>query len=413
MKVHGSLRYAKIVICIYALMSSAPLFADDQPMLLMTGIDKAGMAEFFDKTGIKIYGYAEAGYMYDTTAPQPYAGPTFMSFNNLRNTPLLDKISLNIERVVDPTKRKFDLGFRAEGIWGFDSKFIHSTGLGDTQTGRYQWDPLQMYVDIALPYIPAKVRVGKWIELAGFEQFSANIYGAFCDPMRAFYSYSYQFFYAEPGTQTGVLGTYVLNPKWTFDLGFTRGWNQSTRDTNRYLDILGRITWTPSDKTSVIFVMTEGPEYPIAVGRGLPEGDKSDWWTALDLVITHKLTDKLSLGAGFDLVNAPHIPGLEKGSKQWGGATGYASYALDGHITLNSRVEWFNDSSYGFATGAAEGANYYEATLNMAIRPFPNDKILSNVLFRPEVRFDWSDHRVFARGDRSQVVLGGDVLLTF
>ena len=47
--------------------------------------------------------------------------------------------------------------------------------------------------------------------------------------MRALYSYSYQFLYAEPGTQTGVLGTYVLNPQWTFDLGFTRGWNQSTQ----------------------------------------------------------------------------------------------------------------------------------------------------------------------------------------
>ena len=381
--------------------------------LFMSALDKTAMGEFLSKTGIKIYGYAEGGYMYDTTAPQPYAGPTFLAFNNLRNTPILDKISLNAERTVDPTRRQFDLGFRLEGIWGYDARFIHSNGLGDTQTGRYQLDPLQAYVDIALPYIPAKIRAGKWIELAGFEHFSANIYGAFGDPMRALYSYSYQFFYAEPGTQTGVYGTYILNSQLTFDLGFTEGWNQSTRNTDGCLDILGRVTYTPTDKTSIIFVITAGPEYPIAVGRGLPEGDSTDWWTAYDLVITHKLTDKLSLGAGFDLVNATRIPGLERGSKQWGGVAGYASYAIDPRATINTRMEWFNDSSYGYSTGAATGANYYEATVGLAIKPFPKDKILSNILFRPEVRYDWSDERVFARGDRNQVTVAADVLVTF
>ena len=406
-KLGALIAMAFLIICSQA----AHLYADDG--LLMRAVDKAGVSKFFDKTGIKIYGYAQAGYMYDTTAPQPYAGPTFLSFNNLRNTPVIDKVSMNIERAVDPAKKQFDLGFRAEGIWGFDSKFIHSTGLGDTQTGRYQWDPLQMYVDVALPYIPAKVRAGKWIELAGFEQFSANIYGAFGDPSRALYSYSYQFFYAEPGTQTGVLATYVLNPRWTFDAGLTRGWNQSTRDSNRYLDFLGRVTYMPTDKTTVIFVMTEGPEYPIAVGRGLPEGGKKDWWTALDLVITHKVTDKLSLGAGFDFVNAPRIPGLSDGAKQWGGVAGYASYAIDPRFTLNSRLEWFNDSSDGYSTGAATGANYYEATLGVAIKPFPKDNILSQLLLRPEIRYDWSDNRVFGRLDRDQLTISGDVLFMF
>lgn len=381
--------------------------------LLMDALEQVKMADILNKFGIKIYGYAEGGYMYDTTAPQPYAGPTFLAFNNLRNTPVLDKIALKMERTVDPTKKQFDLGFCLEGIWGYDARFIHSTGLGDTQAGRYQLDPLQAYVDVALPYIPAKIRAGKWIELAGFEQFDANLYGAFGDPMRALYSYSYQFFYAEPGTQTGVLGTYVLNPQFTFDLGFTEGWNHSTRNPNGYLDILGRVTYTPTDKTTVIFVMTEGPEYPIGIGRNLPAGDTKDWWTALDLVVTHKVTDKLSLGVGTDFVNAPRIPGLERGSKQWGGVAGYASYAINQYLTANTRLEWFNDSSYGFATGAPVGANYYESTTGIAIKPFPKDKILSNIIIRPEIRFDWSDRSVFDNGERSQVTLAGDVLFTF
>ena len=112
-------------------------------------------------------------------------------------------------------------------------------GSADTQTGRNQWDLLQAYVDVTLPGVPVRIRAGKWIELAGFEHFSANIYGAFGDPARALYSYSYQFLYAEPGTQTGVLVTYVLNPQWTFDAGFTRGWNQSTPRRQRCPGLFG------------------------------------------------------------------------------------------------------------------------------------------------------------------------------
>ncbi|HPM43437.1 MAG TPA: outer membrane beta-barrel protein, partial [Candidatus Omnitrophota bacterium] len=387
--------------------------------LLMESLDQVGMAEFLTKFRINIFGYAQGGYMYDTTAPQPYAGPTFLTFNNLRNTPLLDKISLNAERTVDPSKMEFDLGFRLEGIWGYDARFIHSNGLGDTQTGRYQFDPLQMYVDVALPCLPAKIRAGKWLTLSGFEHFSANIYNAFGDPARALYSNSYQFFYAEPGTQSGILGTYVINPKLTAELGFTRGWNQSTRDGNSpYLDIVGRLTYVPDDKTAFVFVFTEGPEFPIGVGRGLPEGDKDRWWTYLNLVATRKIDDKLSLGMCIDFVTAPGIPGFDEGSKQWGGIAGYASYAVNQFATINSRIEWFNDSSDGYAMGTTTGANYFETTLGLAIKPFPKDKILSSLLIRPEIRYDGSNNRVFATGDnrpgeKGQLTLSGDLLFQF
>lgn len=378
--------------------------------LLMSVLDKVGVAKWLHQLGVKIYGYSEAGIMFDTTASH---GPTFLGLNNIRNTPMLDKVSLNVERTVDPSKRKFDIGFRGEGIWGTDSRWIHSNGMADSQTGRYQFDPLQMYVDIATPYLPMRIRVGKWIELAGFEHFSANLYGAFSDPARAFYSYSYQFLYAEPGTQTGVLGTYVLSPKWSFDFGFTRGWNQSVRDANHYLDLLGRVTYTPTEKTAITFVMTEGPEFPAGFGRGLAAGDHKDWWTALDLVVTQKITDKLSVGIGSDFVNAPHIPNVSGGSKQWGGLAGYISYAINSYITANTRLEWYKDAANGFSTGAATRANYYEATLGPAIKPFPNNKHLSQLLFRPEARIDWSDHRVFAGKDKVQFSMSGDVVYTF
>jgi hypothetical protein len=320
---------------------------------------------------------------------------------------------LNVERTVDATKKKFDFGFHVEGIYGADAAFVHSNGIADNQTGRNQWDLLQAYVDMTIPGLPVRIRAGKWIGLAGFEQLSANIYGAFGDPARALYTYSYQFLYAEPSTQTGVLVTTVLNPQWSFDVGFTRGWNQSIEDANNVLDFLGRVTFTPSDKTSIIFVMTAGPEFPTGFGNNLPKGDSHHWWTALDLVVTQKITDKLSLGLGIDYVYASQIPGLPGGAKQWGGVAGYVSYAFDPHFTLNTRLEWYNDSANGFSNGASVSANYFEATAGVAIKPFPNHNFLSKLLFRPEIRYDHSDQPVFNNGHRNNWTCSVDALFTF
>jgi hypothetical protein len=361
---------------------------------------------------INIFGYAEGGYFHDFSAPRSQ-GPTYIGYNSFKNKVILDKISLNIERAVDPAKKAFDVGFHVEGIFGADAALIHSNGIMDTQTGRNQWDLLQAYVDVTLPGLPVRLRVGKWIELAGFEHFSANIYGAFGDPARAFYSYSYQFLYAEPGTQTGALATFVLSPKWTVDAGVTRGWNQSTRDANGSLDFLGRVTFAPSDKTSIIFVMTEGPEFPTGFGEDLPPGDDSDWWTALDLVMTHKVTDKLRLGLGMDYVYARHIPGLPDGAKQWGGVADYVSYAIDRRFTLNTRLEWYKDAANGFSTGAPVSANFTAATVGVAITPFPEDHILSHMLFRPEFRYDHSDRPVFGGDRQNQFTFSLGALFTF
>jgi hypothetical protein len=383
------------------------------PGLLMSALGEVGLTQPLDKAGINIYGYIEGGYMYDFSAKSIHDGPTFIGFNSFKNEATFDKISLNVERTVDPTKEQFDFGFHLEGIYGADAAFIHSNGLVDRQTGRYQGDLLQAYVDVTIPDMPVRIRVGKWIELAGFEHFSANIYGAFGDPARALYSYSYQFLYAEPSTQTGVLVTYVLNPKWSFDVGVTRGWNQSISDANDVPDFLARVTFTPSDKASITFVMTEGPEFPTGFGRNLPPGDSHDSWTALDLVATQKITEKLSLGLGLDYVYAPQIPGLAGGAKQWGGVAGYASYALDPHLTLNTRLEWYSDGADGFSTNAPVSANYFETTVGVAIKPFPNDKFLSKLLFRPEIRYDHADQPVFNNGDRNQWTSSVDALFTF
>jgi hypothetical protein len=92
---------------------------------------------------------------------------------------------------------------------------------------------------------------------------------------------------------------------------------------------------------------------------------------------------------------------------------GYVSYAFDPHFTLNTRLEWYRDAANGFSTGAPVSASYYEATAGVAIKPFPNEKFLSKLLFRPEVRYDHADHSLFNSGDRNQWTFSVDALFTF
>ena len=107
------------------------------PAPLMAALGRAGLADPLNKAGVNVYGYVETGYMRDfsapNSAPNTSDGPTYMGFNSYKNTAILDKVSLNVERTVDPTQKKFDMGFRLEGIYGSDAKFIHSDGLTDTQ----------------------------------------------------------------------------------------------------------------------------------------------------------------------------------------------------------------------------------------------------------------------------------------
>ena len=96
--------------------------------LLMSILNKLGVAKPLSESGINVYGYVQAGYFHDFTRPQK-GGATFIGYNSFKNSGVLDKVSLNVERIVDPTKKQFDLGFRLEGIYGSDAAFVHSNGL--------------------------------------------------------------------------------------------------------------------------------------------------------------------------------------------------------------------------------------------------------------------------------------------
>ena len=78
-------------------------------------------------------------------------------------------------------------------------------------------------------------------------------------------------------------------------------------------------------------------------------------------------------------------------------------------FTVNARGEWFNDKD----NVRGLGTNVYEATLGVAIKPWANHEIGSNLVIRPEVRYDYAQEGIFDGGQNDQFTVAADVIFTF
>ena len=88
------------------------------------------------------------------------------------------------------------------------------------------------------------------------------------------------------------------------------------------------------------------------------------------------------------------------------------NWSLNKYLTPTC-LEYFGDSK-GFTFGTGHLENVYEATLNVAIKPLPDDNIGSNLVVRPEVRYDYSNTAFFKGGTRhDQFTFGVDAYFTF
>ncbi len=414
------------------LQLSSPAYLDDTtapaaapapptpPQPLMYALEQVGVGKPLEDLRINLYGWLEGGYTYSGSAP-PGNLITGNVFNTKHERIVLDQAVFNVERTVDKAASAkagtFDIGFRGEFLYGWDAGAIHSNGLFDNPAtlgvapgnGYYrsrtspenQFDVEQAYVDIAIPIgTGLQLRIGKFVTLLGQEVIDASTStGA---PANALYSHSYLFGYAIPFTHTGILGSYQLTEKLGITGGVTRGWNQSINDNNGAVDFLGQVNYTISDKTTLIVNASVGPQ---------ATKDNSDYWTVIDVIVTHKLSTELTVAVNGDYGDAPHAPGT--GTAQWYGVAAYASLVLDPHFTLNARGEWYRDD-HGFTLGTGVGMNVYEATVGVAITPFPENAIAKNFIIRPEVRFDYSDKKYFdAATDRYQFQAAVDAIFSF
>jgi hypothetical protein len=193
---------------------------------------------------------------------------------------------------------------------------------------------------------------------------------------------------------------YNVNDKLTVMGGISRGWDQATKDNNESIDYLGQIKYVFSDKVTGYLNVVTGPEQ---------NDNDSNYRTVFDGILTMTASDKLTFALNADYGwEADAAPGGD--TAVWYGAAVYAGYKLCDAATLNGRAEYFNDDDGTRGLGGA----VYEGTVGLAIKPFPNDNLGSNLVFRPELRFDYSDEGIFDGGtDNYQVTAAVDAIFTF
>ncbi|MGA2442477.1 MAG: outer membrane beta-barrel protein [Tepidisphaeraceae bacterium] len=395
--------------------ATAPASATSETTLtpVMYLLDPTPVGQWLGKNKFNFTGFVEGGYFYDTNNPRLGSGPngdapTLIPFPGpYSNRVLLDQVDLTISKGLDTTK-SFDWGFTFENGYGTDDAFTHSHGMLDNRAPgnpQNQYDILQANLSLLVPLGSGlTLTAGKFVALLGQEVINPT--------GNLFYTHSYEFFYAIPFTNTGVMASYTF-PKllngndWTVEGGITNGWGQSLRDNNDAIDFLAEAKGSITSNLAMVLNVEAGPE---------DTGDNSDYRTTIEAIPTWTVSDQLTVVGDFLYSDDPHGAATTTGaSAQWYAVVAYAGYKINSMFAVNFRGEWYRDQG-GASTGTQ--ANYYEGTLGVQIHPLPDNNYLQFLQIRPEIRVDDSDRRVFnashsGGGDYSELTAAVDVIMQF
>lgn len=369
------------------------------PGLIMEGLDKFGLKKPMDAVGLRTYGWVEAGFTGRLTGDSnPLFGRVYDAArpNNLK----LNQMVFVLERPYD-SNQSFDIGARADVMYGSDAHYIHSLGLLDKAgegDGSNWVDLPQAYGQIWVKTgkeSGLEVTVGKYLTSVGYESAYA--------PFTPLYSHSYLFFFAEPTAHTGVKLNYIFNPRASAYFAIINGWDdfEDNNHAHSYMTgfaLSGAEQIDGHARNQATFNLVTGPEQP---------GIVHNYRTLLDMTATHWWTAKLSSAVNADWATEENIGDIRRAN--WYGIAHYLTYTFNSYVSATWRSEWFADDE-GVRIGAQ--GNYLENTFGVNITPAPKDAIFKNLSIRPEFRWDNAQHPVF--DDRfNQFTVAVDVIFRF
>ena len=301
-------------------------------------------------------------------------------------------------------------GFRADVMYGLDADdtqaFGNPPGTFDFHPdspnnffnrGAYGWAIPQLYAQAA--YGDLSVIAGHFYTLLGYEVVTA--------PDNFFYSHAFTMYNAEAFTHTGVLSTYEAGDNLTLYNGFTFGWDTGFEDFNDGDDsdganYLGGFSTGLGENATFTYITTVGDLG--VIGEGYTHS----------LVLDVALTDRLNYVIQSDYFDvdtnqfqpSPANPLIQipdgESSTQLYGVNQYLFYTINDYLSYGSRYEWFK----------VDGDSIYNITSGLNVRP------LENLVFRPEVRYQFGDEDGFAGiGDGTaevdEYIFGIDAIYTF
>jgi hypothetical protein len=329
------------------------------------------LGDALDTNRVSVSGWGELSY----TASSDRRDNLPMGFNYRAQRFLLQENWLRIDLpVVQSGTTEPTFGFRSDTILpGSDYRFTVARGLFSGQLTAdnggpllYGIDPVQFYGEAYFHTVGRglDVKVGRFFARFGVESIDTTA--------NALASHSYTFIY-DPFTHTGVLTTLKLSDAWSVQNGLVTG-SDVFVDPAARLTYVGGVKWAPP-------AGPDGVVFNVVIGPGTFEaGRRFNNPEIFDLVYTHKLsaalTYSLELLYGFQ-ADVPEI-----GFANWLGAVNYLTLQVTPRISATGRLGFFDDAQ-GERTGFP--GLYTALTAGLSFRP------VKDVLFRPEVRFDYND----------------------
>ncbi len=431
---HPSTGRRAALLALSLMLSAAARAAADNPGLL-GGFDLINDAPPMKFLGLKVRGWADAGFVYNAEDPADrYNGPVV--FADRANEFNLDQLGIELAREVATAGDAWDIGGKFTFMYGSDARFntINPFGeghwdndlIGDS-TRFYKIALPNAYLDIFTPIGHGlTTRVGHFYTIMGYE--------TGLSPDNFFYTHPYTFQYGEPFTHTGLTVTYPFLNTLSVTLGavtggHTRlngpldgngGWDGFDQNLENW-DFLGGIFWNTEDHaTSAALSVITGnvnTDNDLRDFRRLTGRSKNDNRTFYSLVIKHDITERWHYVFQHDHGFEQQHPLNRFRDVQWYGIHQQTVYDLTDTVGVGLRAEWFRDADGvrvgqvcpGCAVLASGRASYYAATAGLNWKP------AEWLRLRPEVRYDWSDgvDAYDARDKDHQLLIAVDAVVLF
>ena len=337
--------------------------------LLMKALQGTYPGWLLDSYRVQISGWTDMSF----TASSVSGNQLPFGFNFRGNEFLLQQNWLRIDCPVNTSSSEPTFGFRSDTMLpGTDYRFTLARGLfsgqltaSNGQPNLYGIDPIEFYAEAYFPTLGRglDVKIGHF-----FAQFGTETNDA---PSNALASHTYTFVW-NPFTHTGVVATLKLSDTWTVQGGMVLGCDIFIDPADEPTG-LASVKWAPPDgRDSMLLAVIVGAAR-FNTARNFHNPD------IFNFIYTRKINPRLKYTFETLYGLTSNVPDI--GFANWLGVMNYLTYEFTPRLSGTTRLEFFDDFQ-GQRTGFPG--------LYTALTAGVSFKLLKDVIFRPEIRYDYN-----------------------
>jgi len=342
---------------------------------------------------LKFGGWVEVGFTGNPGDPHNHSNFP-VAFNDSANQFKLHQVYAYIEKEVDTSANAWDIGMRADLLYGTDAKFVKTSSFDSTILGdspKHQLVFPQLYANLYAP-------VGNGLTLSIGHFYTIIGYESPMSPNNFFFSHAYTMRYGEPFTHMGIMLSYPINNNLTIKSGVVTRWDAFSK---RSPDYLGGLNYITDDKKTMLSASLITGD----VKTGSLNNDHNR--TMYSIELERSITEKLHYVVQHDFGIEASTP--NSSSATWYGINQYLLYDISDKLGAGLRFEWFHDQNGTRVMEDGNNEDFIGVTAGLNYKP------IGGITLRPEVRYDVATrHDVFRDGrDNDQILLSANAILHF